>query len=200
MAHNEDSGSTKGGLPVLAFADVGALERWYARNEDSAGFWLKIARAGSDQPSVSRAEVLDVALCHGWIDGQAASFDDDWWLQRFTPRRRQSRWSQINCAKAEQLIAAGRMTGRGQAEVDAAKADGRWEAAYPGSRTATVPDDLQARLDQSPSAAAFFATLSSQNRYSILHRLGAVKRPETRARKIEQYVAMLEAGQTIHPQ
>jgi uncharacterized protein YdeI (YjbR/CyaY-like superfamily) len=150
--------------------------------------------------SVSRTEALDVALCHGWIDGQANSLDEDWWLQRFTPRRKQSRWSQINCAKAEQLIADGRMRARGLAEVEAAKADGRWDAAYAGPRTAQVPDDLQAAMDRSPSAAKFFATLSSQNRYAILHRLGAVKRVETRVRNIEKYVAMLEAGQTIYPQ
>jgi uncharacterized protein YdeI (YjbR/CyaY-like superfamily) len=191
---------TKGGLPVLSFPDVRALERWFATHADSAGLWLKLGRAASGQASVSRVEALDVALCHGWIDGQAASLDDDWWLQRFTPRRRQSRWSQINCAKAEQLIATGRMQERGQAEVDAAKADGRWDAAYAGPRTAKVPDDLQAALDQSPTAATFFATLNSQNRYAILHRIGAVKRAETRARKIEQYVRMLEAGETIHPQ
>jgi uncharacterized protein YdeI (YjbR/CyaY-like superfamily) len=200
MAKQVEDPPIKGGLPVLAFPDVNALEHWYATHAATAGLWLKIARAGSGHRSVSRVEALDVALCHGWIDGQAASLDDDWWLQRFTPRRRRSRWSQINCAKAEHLIASGRMRERGQAEVDAAKADGRWDAAYAGQRTAQVPDDLQAALDRSPSATTFFATLSSHNRYAILHRLGAVKRPETRLRKIEQYVAMLEAGETIHPQ
>jgi uncharacterized protein YdeI (YjbR/CyaY-like superfamily) len=200
MAKQIEDPPTKGGLPVLSFPDVKGLERWYAEHAETAGLWLKIGRAGSDEPSVSRVEALDVALCHGWIDGQAASLDEDWWLQRFTPRRRQSRWSQINCTKAEHLIATGRMRERGQAEVDAAKADGRWDAAYAGPRTAEVPEDLQAALDGSPSATTFFATLSSQNRYAILHRLGAVKRAETRVRKIEQYVAMLEAGETIHPQ
>ena len=192
--------TTKGGLPVLSFPDVEAIEQWFARHAQTAGFWLKIGRAGSAEPSVTRAEALDVALCHGWIDGQAASLDEDWWLQRFTPRRPRSRWSQINCAKAEALIAAGRMRERGQAEVDAAKADGRWDAAYAGQRTAQVPDDLQAALDGSPTATTFFATLSSRNRYAILHRIGAVKRAETRARNIEKYVRMLEAGQTIYPQ
>jgi uncharacterized protein YdeI (YjbR/CyaY-like superfamily) len=200
MARPTGDPATKGGLPVLSFPDVKALERWYAKHARTAGLWLKIGRAGSDQPSVSRVEALDVALCHGWIDGQAASLDEAWWLQRFTPRQRQSRWSQINCAKAEHLIAAGRMREGGQAEVDAAKADGRWDAAYAGPRTAQVPDDLQAALDGSPSATTFFATLSSQNRYAILHRLGAVKRAETRVRNITKYVAMLEAGETIYPQ
>ena len=191
----------KGGLPIALFANRDTLESWFAANADSApGLWVTLAKAGSGATSVSRGEVLDVALCHGWIDGQAASIDDAWWLQRFTPRRPRSRWSQINCAKAEELMAAGRMRERGRAEVEAAKADGRWAAAYAGPRTAQVPPDLQAALDASPAAAAFFPTITSQNRYAILHRLGAVKRPETRARKIEQYVAMLAAGETIYPE
>lgn len=196
-----EAAEVKAGLPILRFADAASLERWYDAHADSApGIWLKFAKVGSGQTSVTRAEALDVALCHGWIDGQAASVDEAWWLQRFTPRRKGSRWSQINCGKAEELIAAGRMHARGRAEVDAAKADGRWAAAYAGPRTAAVPPDLQDAIDASPAAAAFFPTLSSQNRYAILHRLGAVKRPETRARKIEQYVAMLAAGETIYPE
>jgi uncharacterized protein YdeI (YjbR/CyaY-like superfamily) len=191
----------KAGLPILRFADLAAIEQWYDAHADSApGIWVQFAKVGSGETSVSRADALDVALCHGWIDGQAASLDDAWWLQRFTPRRKRSRWSQINCAKAEELIAEGRMRERGLAEVEAAKADGRWAAAYAGPRTAQVPPDLQAALDASPAAATFFPTLSSQNRYAILHRIGAVKRPETRARKIEQYVAMLAAGETIYPE
>lgn len=190
----------KGGLPVITFRDAAAVEQWLEEHAATAtGMWVRLAKAGSGATSVSRAEVLDLALCHGWIDGQAASVDESWWLQRFTPRRKTSRWSQINCAKAEELIASGRMRERGQAEVDAAKADGRWAAAYAGPRTAQVPPDLQAALDANPAAAAFFPTLSSQNRYAILHRIGAVKRPETRVRKIEQYVAMLAAGETIYP-
>ncbi|MFL6098729.1 MAG: YdeI/OmpD-associated family protein [Actinomycetales bacterium] len=195
-----DEAGTKGGLPIVTFEDLPTLERWYDEHADTApGMWVRFAKAGSGARSVSRADALDVALCHGWIDGQAASVDESWWLQRFTPRRSTSRWSQINCAKAEELIAAGRMRERGRAEVDAAKADGRWDAAYAGPRAAQVPPDQQAAIEANPAAAAFFPTLSSQNRYAILHRLGAVKRPETRARKIEQYVAMLAAGETIHP-
>lgn len=197
-----DEPGTKGGLPIVTFDDLPSLERWYDEHADSApGMWVRFAKAGSAATSVSRADALDVALCHGWIDGQAASVDESWWLQRFTPRRKtSSRWSKINCAKAEELIASGRMRERGQAEVDAAKADGRWDAAYAGPRTAVVPPDLQAALDTNPAAAAFFPTLNSQNRYAILHRLGAVKRADTRARKIEEYVAMLAAGETIYPQ
>ena len=195
-----DEPGTKGGLPIVTFEDLPTLERWYDEHADTApGMWVRFAKAGSSATSVSRADALYVALCHGWIDGQAASVDESWWLQRFTPRRSTSRWSQINCAKAEELIASGRMRERGRAEVEAAKADGRWDAAYAGPRAAVVPPDLQAAIDANPAAAAFFPTLSSQNRYAILHRLGAVKRPETRARKIEQYVAMLAAGETIHP-
>jgi uncharacterized protein YdeI (YjbR/CyaY-like superfamily) len=190
----------KDGLPVRTFTTVAALERWLERNMDGPGLWVKLAKTDSNQRSISRAEALDTALCFGWIDSQGASYDEEWWLQRFTPRRPRGRWSKINCAKVEALTAAGRMRPEGQAEIDAAKADGRWDAAYAGQRTAEVPPDLQTALDQSPSAAAFFATLSSVNRYAILFRIGSVKRPETRARKIAQYVEMLEAGQTIHAQ
>jgi uncharacterized protein YdeI (YjbR/CyaY-like superfamily) len=190
----------KDGLPVRTFTTVAALERWVERNVAGAGLWVKLAKAGSDHRSISRAEALDAALCFGWIDSQSAPYDQEWWLQRFTPRRPRGRWSQINCAKVEALTAAGRMRPAGQAEVDAAKADGRWDAAYAGQRTAEVPPDLRAALDQSPSAAAFFATLTSVNRYAILFRIGSVKRAETRTRKIAQYVEMLEAGQTIYPQ
>jgi uncharacterized protein YdeI (YjbR/CyaY-like superfamily) len=190
---------TKGGLPVRAFATVPALERWLERHVDAAGLWVKIAKTGGRGRSISYSEALDAAICFGWIDGQKAASDDDWWLQRFTPRRPRSRWSQLNCGKVEALTAAGRMRPEGQAEIDAAQADGRWDAAYAGQRTAAVPLDLRVALDQSPSAAAFFATLTSVNRYAILFRIGSVKRAETRARKIVQYVEMLEAGRTIHP-
>lgn len=188
------------GLPIIAFATIADFERWLEQHLEAPGLWLKIAKVGGTQRSISYAEGLEVALCFGWIDGQARSFDADWTLRRFTPRRPRGRWSKINCAKVEALTAAGRMRPSGRAEAEAAKADGRWDAAYAGSRAATVPPDLRAALDQSPSAAAFFATLTSQNRYAILYRIESVKRPETRARKIVEYVAMLEAGETIHPQ
>jgi uncharacterized protein YdeI (YjbR/CyaY-like superfamily) len=191
---------TRGGLPIRAFATVAAYERWLASHLDAPGIWVKIAKAGGASRSISYGEALDAAICFGWIDGQKASYDDTWWLQRFTPRRPGGRWSKINCAKAEALAESGRMRAPGQAEVDAARADGRWDTAYAGQRTAEIPPDLQAALDQSPTAAAFFGTLSKVNRYAFIYRIGSVKRPETRARKIAQYVEMLEAGQTIHPQ
>jgi uncharacterized protein YdeI (YjbR/CyaY-like superfamily) len=189
----------KAGLPVIRFATVAVLEKWLTAHGSDPGVWVKLAKNGSANHSISRTEALDTMICFGWIDSQGATYDEGWWLQRFTPRRPAGKWSQINCAKVDALVAAGRMRPEGQAEVDAAKADGRWDAAYAGQRTATVPEDLQAALDQSPSAAAFFATLSSVNRYAIIYRIGSVKRAETRARKIGQYVAMLEAGETIYP-
>ena len=145
------------GLPIRSFATVAAFERWVERNVAAPGIWLKIARATGGARSISYAQALEVAICFGWIDGQDASYDDDWTLQRFTPRRPRGRWSKINCARVEALIAAGRMRPAGLAEVAAAKGDGRWDAAYASPRAAEVPSDLQAALDESPSAAAFFA-------------------------------------------
>lgn len=140
-----------------------------------------------------------MALCYGWIDGQKAGLDDQWWLQRFTPRRPRSRWSKVNRDKVAALIEQGRMRPPGLAEIDRAKADGRWDAAYDSPRTATVPDDLAAALAATPAAAAFFETLDRQNRYSILHRVQEAKRAETRARRIEKYVAMLAEGEKSYP-
>jgi uncharacterized protein YdeI (YjbR/CyaY-like superfamily) len=179
-------------------------EEWRAWLEEhhagEQGAWLKIAKKGSGIASVSHAEALDVAICFGWIDAVRHAHDDDWFLQRFTPRRARSKWSQVNRDKAEGLIAAGEMRPAGLAEIERAKADGRWDAAYAPQSRATVPDDLQAELDAKPAAAATFATLSSQNRYAILYRLRDAKRPETRARRLEKFVAMLERGETLHPQ
>jgi uncharacterized protein YdeI (YjbR/CyaY-like superfamily) len=187
-------------VDVAAFDCAEAFEAWLAREHDRAdGIWLKIAKKGSGEETVTYAQAIDAALCFGWIDGQKDRFDERYWLQRFTPRSARSRWSKINREKAERLIAAGRMRPAGQAEVDRARADGRWDAAYEGSRTATVPEDLQRELDASPAAKAFFADLNSQNRYAILYRLEEAKRPETRARRLAKFVAMLEAGETIHP-
>jgi uncharacterized protein YdeI (YjbR/CyaY-like superfamily) len=161
--------------------------------------WVEFAKKGSGIDSVTHDEALDVAICFGWIDGQARRSEDPrFYRQRFTPRRRRSRWSQVNCAKAEALTAAGRMRPAGLAEVERARQDGRWDAAYAPPSTATVPDDLQAALDADPAAAEFFAGLSSQNRYAILYRIQEAKRPETRRRRIEKFVAMLAAGETIH--
>jgi uncharacterized protein YdeI (YjbR/CyaY-like superfamily) len=189
----------RAGLPVVAFADAAALERWLtAQPANSKGLWIKLAKAGSARVSVTKAEAIDTALCHGWIDGQLDKYDDEHWLIRFTPRKPRSKWSQVNRTRATQLMEAGRMRPRGLAQVEAAKADGRWDAAYAPASRAEVPADLQAALDRSPKAAEFFGTLSGANRYAILYRIGAVKKPETRARKIADFVAMLERHETVH--
>jgi uncharacterized protein YdeI (YjbR/CyaY-like superfamily) len=148
---------------------------------------------------VSYAEAIEVALCYGWIDGQKDTFDGDYWLQRFTPRTPRSTWSKINREKAEQLLTQGRMQPAGLRAVEQAKADGRWDAAYDGQRAAGIPDDLRQALEQNPTAAEFFASLDSANRYAILYRLQEAKKPETRARRLERYVAMLNEQQKIHP-
>lgn len=186
------------GLPVLAFATPARARAWLDAHLDEAGVWVKIAKKGSGHRSVSYAEFLDEALCVGWIDGQKRSYDDEWFLQRFTPRTRRSPWSQTNREHVARLEAQGRMGASGRAAVDAAKADGRWQAAYAGARTIDVPPDLQAALDAEPAARDFFATLTGANRYAVLYRITTVKKPETRARKIEQYVAMLARGETLH--
>jgi uncharacterized protein YdeI (YjbR/CyaY-like superfamily) len=187
-------------LPIRLFADPGALEAWLEENHDSssAGLWLKIAKKGTGKHSVTYAQALELALCFGWIDSQKRGFDEAYFLQRFTPRRPRGRWSKINREKAEALIAAGRMRPAGQAEVEAAKADGRWDAAYAGQRTAEVPADLQRELDARPTAAEFFAGLDGANRYAIVYRLNDAKRPETRERRLRKFLAMLERGEKIH--
>jgi uncharacterized protein YdeI (YjbR/CyaY-like superfamily) len=186
-------------VQALSVVSAAEWQRWLeSEHATSSGVWLKIARKGGAEAGVSYPEALLAALCFGWIDGQKRGLDTNHWLQRFTPRKPGSRWSKINTEHAEALIAAGRMQPAGQREVDAARADGRWDAAYAGQRTIQLPDDLAAALAANPEAAAFFATINSQNRYAILHRIGAVKRPETRARKIAQYVQMLAAHKTIH--
>ena len=186
-------------LPVLAFPDAQAWEEWLAEHHaDAAGVWLKLAKKDSGVPSVSYSAALDVAICFGWIDGQKDKYDEAFWLQRFSPRRNRSKWSAVNRAKALALIEAGRMHSAGQREVDAAQADGRWDAAYASQSKASVPDDLQAALDANPSARAFFEGLNSANRYAILYRIQNVKKAETRARKIAQFVEMLAAGRKIH--
>jgi len=186
-------------LPVLLFASKGELEAWLEENHaDSEGLWMKIAKKGSGAESVDYGEALELALCFGWIDSQKRSFDEAFFLQRFTPRRPRGKWSQINRAKAEELIAAGAMRPAGLAEVEAARADGRWDAAYAGQRTATVPGDLKRELDRNKAAREFFATLDGANRYAILYRLQEAKKPETRERRLLEFVAMLERGEKIH--
>ena len=185
--------------PVLPFESQDDWAAWLADNHDSStGLWLKLAKAGSGQPTVTYAEAVESALCWGWIDGHKKKLDDTHWIQRFTPRRPRSKWSKINRDKAEKLIADGRVQPPGLREVERAKADGRWDAAYDSQRTATVPDDLQAALDADPVAAEAFAGLNSSNRYAILYRVHDAKRPETRARRIEKFVAMLRAGERLY--
>jgi uncharacterized protein YdeI (YjbR/CyaY-like superfamily) len=175
------------------------MEDWLEANAASSpGLWLKIAKKGAPEPSVTYAEALELALCFGWIDSQKRGLDQTHFLQRFTPRRPRGRWSKINREKAEALEEAGRLRPAGAAEIVAAKGDGRWEAAYMGQRTAKVPDDLQRELDANPAAAAFFADLDSANRYAITYRLAEAKRPETRERRLGKFVAMLERGEKIH--
>jgi uncharacterized protein YdeI (YjbR/CyaY-like superfamily) len=189
-----------GDLPTVAFPSQDAWRDWLDEHHDSSpGVWLKIAKKVSGIPTVTHPEALDVALCYGWIDGQRNALDDTWFLQRFTPRRPKSKWSQINRDKVAALTEKGLMRPAGLREVERARADGRWEAAYPSQRNLTVPDDLQAALDANPAAKAVFATLDSTNRYAILYRLHDAKRPETRARRIETFVAMLAEGRKLHP-
>lgn len=193
--------NTKASLPILHFKDAAAFEAWLVgRGTDDAGAWLKLVKKGSGIPGISRQEAVDVALCHGWIDGQANTFDADFFLIRFTPRRARSKWSKINVERVAELIAAGKMTDRGLAEIERAKADGRWDAAYDPPSRMTAPDDLTDALNRSPEAAAFFATLNSQNRFAILHRIHDAKKPETRAARITKFVEMLARGETVYPQ
>ena len=191
---------TKDSLPILAFASAADWEAWLAAQPmTSPGLWLKLAKKESGIASVSQAEAVESALCYGWIDGQGQSLDAWYWLARFTPRKARSKWSEKNRTKALALIKQGRMRPSGLAEVERAKADGRWDAAYPSPSKATVPDDLQRALDRSPKARRMFDALDGANRYAILHRLHDAKKPETRTERIKTYVAMLARGETIHP-
>ncbi|CAM5635991.1 YdeI/OmpD-associated family protein [Streptomyces viridochromogenes] len=187
-------------LEIVAFESAEAFQAWLGENHAvSPGIWLKLRKKSPGVVALDYAQALDVALCYGWIDGQKAGLDDQWWLQRFTPRTARSKWSKVNRDKVAALIEQGRMQPAGQAEIDRAKADGRWDAAYDSSRTATVPDDLAAALAAEPAAAEFFEALDRQNRYAILYRVQDAKKPETRARRIEKFVAMLAKGEKLHP-
>lgn len=185
-------------LPVLAFADAAAFERWLETPPAKTGLWLKIAKKGTGVVTVNYAQALDVALCHGWIDAQKRSLDETYFLQRFVPRRPRGLWSQINIGKCEELIAQGRMRAGGQREIDAAKADGRWAAAYASSSKIEMPDDLAAALAKSAKARAFFEGLDAANRYAVLWRVHTAKKPETRAARIVKLVEMLARGEKIH--
>jgi uncharacterized protein YdeI (YjbR/CyaY-like superfamily) len=185
-------------LPTLPFANKKKWADWLARQyEKSPGVWLKIAKKDSGIPTVSYEEALDVALCHGWIDGQKKGFDDKYWLQKFTPRGAKSIWSKINTEKAERLIAGGQMKPAGLKAIEAAKLDGRWAAAYASQKNISIPEDFQAALDKNKKAKAFFSTLKSAERYSFLFRIQNTKKPETRARKIQEFVELLEMGQKL---
>jgi uncharacterized protein YdeI (YjbR/CyaY-like superfamily) len=186
---------------ILYFSDLDGWRNWLAANfARTEGVRLKLRRKASTLPGVDYMGALEVALCFGWIDGQVNSFDDDFHLQVFSPRRARSIWSQVNRDRVTRLIAEGRMQPPGLAQIEAAKADGRWDAAYARQSETVVPDDLRQALNASPPASAMFATLSSQNRFAMIFRINGVKRAETRAAKIAGYVAMLERGETIYPQ
>ncbi|HEX8754314.1 MAG TPA: YdeI/OmpD-associated family protein [Solirubrobacterales bacterium] len=186
-------------LPILLFAAPGEVEDWLEANHDSSpGIWLKIVKKGSGERSVTYAEALELALAFGWIDSQKRALDETHFLQRFTPRRPRGRWSRVNREKVEALIAAGRMRPAGLAEVEAAQADGRWEAAYDGQARAAVPEDLRRELDSRPAAKRFFEELDGANRYSILYRLDDAKKPQTRERRLRKFVEMLERGEKVH--
>ena len=192
--------SEKRDPPLIPFESKEAFAAWLDEHHgDEDGLWLKVAKKASGIPTITHAEALELALCHGWIDGQRKALDEQFFIQRFTPRRARSRWSKINRDKAEQLIAEGRMTPAGMREVERARADGRWDAAYESQRNITVPADLQRELDRDPKAREFFESLNSQNRYAILYRLHDAKRPETRERRLTQFVAMLKEGKKLHP-
>jgi uncharacterized protein YdeI (YjbR/CyaY-like superfamily) len=190
----------KQGLPIIPFESQQKWEAWLARNHATvSGLWIKFAKKDSGIGSLSHSEALDSALCYGWIDGQTASYDAKFWLQRFTRRGPKSKWSKINCTKAARLFAEGKLKAPGLQEVESAKRDGRWSAAYDSQRTMTVPDDLHQQLEKNPRAREFFAGLDSKNRYAVLYRIHGAKRPETRARRIQTYVTMLNEGKAIHP-
>jgi uncharacterized protein YdeI (YjbR/CyaY-like superfamily) len=181
------------------FPSARAFETWLRKHHATCdGLWLQIAKKGAAEPSVTYAEAVEVALCWGWIDGQKKGLDDQHFLQRFTPRRSRSIWSKVNVEKVATLIEAGRMQAPGLAQVEAAKADGRWARAYDGARTSVVPEDLQAALNAEPLAREFFATINAANRYAVLWRIQTAVKPETRARRIAQLVAMLARGETVH--
>ncbi len=186
-------------LPIIVFDSQDTWTQWLEENHtESQGLWLKIAKKESGHSSVSYAEALNVALCFGWIDGQKGKFDDAYWLQKFTPRRAKSIWSQVNREKVDGLIAEGKMREAGLKEIERAKADGRWEAAYAPQSKITIPDEFQAALDQNPTAQTFFNGLNSANRYAILFQITTAKKAETRQRRIEKLITMLNAQEKLY--
>lgn len=192
-------GHMKQDLPVIAFSSREEFVQWLDAEHDKVpGIWMKIAKKASGIPTIGFDEAIEVALCYGWIDGQRDKLDGDYYLQRFTPRRPKSNWSNINRQRVARLSEAGEMRPAGLAQVESAKADGRWQAAYDGQRSAQVPEDLLEALEANPAAAAFFATLDSRNRYAIIYRIGDARKPETRAARIVKYVAMLTENKKIY--
>jgi uncharacterized protein YdeI (YjbR/CyaY-like superfamily) len=186
-------------LPILPFADKTAWNKWLDEHHASAkGVWIKIAKKATGIPTVTHAEALDEALCYGWIDGQRLPHDESFFLQRFTPRTKRSKWSQVNREKVTKLIEQNRMKPAGREQIEAAKKDGRWDAAYAPQSSQAIPEDFQRALEQNPAAYEFFKTLRGARRYSFLYRIQDAKRPETRARRIEQFVEMLANHQTHH--
>ena len=185
--------------PTLSFKNKAAWAAWLAKNHGaSSGVWLRLAKKSSGASSVTYAEAIEVALCYGWIDGQKKSESEQHWLQRFVPRKGRSIWSKINREKALSLIARGEMKPAGLREIERAKGDGRWKDAYDSARSAKVPGDLQAALDANAKAKAFFATLNARNRYAVLFRIQTAKKAETRARRIQTFVQMLEKHETLY--
>ena len=188
-------------LPLLTFADIAAFEAWLAAQPDDApGAWLRFAKKGAPEATIDKSDAIDCALAHGWIDGQLGSIDAHYFKTRFTPRKPASAWSQINCERAERLELAGRMTPKGRLQVEKARSDGRWAAAYPSSSRAAPEDDLTAALDADPAARAFYDGLDAANRYAVLYRVQQAKTPQKRAAKIAELVAKLARGEAFHPQ
>jgi len=187
-------------LPIMAFETQQDWEAWLEEHHtNTKGIWLKLAKKDTGIASVSYAEALEGALCYGWIDGQKASFDDKYWLQKFTPRTARSIWSKVNCEKATALIAEGKMQPAGLQQVELAKSDGRWERAYESQSKITIPPDLQSELDKNQEAKDFFSTLDSANRYAFLFRIQTAKKPETRSARIQKFIEMLSQHQKLHP-
>src|SRR5713101_6527950 len=187
-------------LSVMSFATWQDWEAWLNEHHaDTKGVWLKIAKKGTGISSVSYAEAVESALCYGWIDGQKASCDEQYWLQKFTPRGPKSMWSKVNCDKATALLASDRMQPAGRRQAELAKADGRWEAAYDSQSKISIPDDFQGELDNNQKAKEFFTTLNSVNRYAILYRIHTAKKPETRSARIKKFIEMLAKNERIYP-
>jgi uncharacterized protein YdeI (YjbR/CyaY-like superfamily) len=196
----KDSAMSKPFGPIVSFADLPSMEVFLAGNDtDHLGFWLKLAKDGAPQPTITKAQAIEGALCHGWIDGQLAKYDEHYFLVRMTPRRSGSRWSAFNRDTAERLIREGRMRDAGFDQIEKAKADGRWETAYQSQSKAEPPADLMAALSSNAEAERMFTTLDRANRYAIIYRVNDAKRPETRNKRIKLYVEMLARGETIHP-